>query len=471
VLVLASGAPLPPLSAMLVGQLAAFAGIWMMAAMVFTAYGVTHLEAGRAAILLVFELLAAVISAMWIAGERLTGVEWIGAALIVAPRCWKPAQTPIARKNRMKETSMNRLTWVEYKAACARNAHRVPAGGRARAARAAPAAGYRRPTRRGGGPRRRGEAAGLVAPALAYGYKSQPKCGGGQHFPGTTSLDAQTLAHTVRDCIREFARHGVEKLVIVNAITRTSVPDRRHRPGDARAGGKAPLTIMRMEYWTSSRRPRSPKCFRRLPGYALEHAAVIETSMMLHYHPQLVRLERIPSDPPADFPPYDIYPTRTEWVPPSGVLSSAKAATPEKGKRCGRSLGANRARRAQGACVIERPMPAIAPVKTALLVIDMQRDFLQPDGYAAKAGLDIAPLRAAIGPVSAVLAAARAAGLSIVHTREGHLPDLSIARPTSSSQPPGRRRDRSKGPLGRLLVRGEYGHISWTSCARCPTKS
>ena len=83
VLVLASGAPLPPLSAMLVGQLVAFAGIWMMAAMVFTAYGVTHLEAGRAAILLVFELLAAVISAMWIAGERLTGVEWIGAALIV----------------------------------------------------------------------------------------------------------------------------------------------------------------------------------------------------------------------------------------------------------------------------------------------------------------------------------------------------------------------------------------------------
>jgi len=82
-LVLASGAPLPPLSATLVGQLVAFAGIWMMAAMVFTVYGVTHLAAGRAAILLVFELLAAVISAMWIAGERLAGVEWIGAALIV----------------------------------------------------------------------------------------------------------------------------------------------------------------------------------------------------------------------------------------------------------------------------------------------------------------------------------------------------------------------------------------------------
>jgi drug/metabolite transporter (DMT)-like permease len=83
-LVLASGTALPPLSAAVLGQLAAFAGIWMMAAMAFTAYGVTHLEAGRAAILLVFELVAAVISAMWIAGERLEGIEWIGAALIVA---------------------------------------------------------------------------------------------------------------------------------------------------------------------------------------------------------------------------------------------------------------------------------------------------------------------------------------------------------------------------------------------------
>jgi drug/metabolite transporter (DMT)-like permease len=54
----------------------------MMAAMFLTVYGVTHLEAGRSAILLVFELVAAVVSAMWIGGERLDGLEWIGAALI-----------------------------------------------------------------------------------------------------------------------------------------------------------------------------------------------------------------------------------------------------------------------------------------------------------------------------------------------------------------------------------------------------
>jgi drug/metabolite transporter (DMT)-like permease len=82
-LVLATGASLPSLSPMLLGQLGAFAGVWMMAAMAFTAYGVTHLEAGRSAILLVFELVVAVVSSMWIAGDRLNDIEWIGAALIV----------------------------------------------------------------------------------------------------------------------------------------------------------------------------------------------------------------------------------------------------------------------------------------------------------------------------------------------------------------------------------------------------
>jgi nicotinamidase-related amidase len=99
------------------------------------------------------------------------------------------------------------------------------------------------------------------------------------------------------------------------------------------------------------------------------------------------------------------------------------------------------------------------PERTALLVIDMQRDFLHPDGYAAQAGLDIAPLRAAIGPVGAVLEAARAACLTVIHTREGHLPDLSDCPPYKLAR--SRRAGAgigSQGPLGRLLIRGEYGH-------------
>lgn len=96
---------------------------------------------------------------------------------------------------------------------------------------------------------------------------------------------------------------------------------------------------------------------------------------------------------------------------------------------------------------------------TALLVIDMQRDFCSPHGYAARAGLDVARLAGPIGQIRRLLDAARGAGLLVVHTREGHLPDLSdcpvekMQRSRQAGAPIG-----SVGPMGRLLVRGEYGH-------------
>ena len=112
---------------------------------------------------------------------------------------------------------------------------------------------------------------------------------------------------------------------------------------------------------------------------------------------------------------------------------------------------------------MERPttslLESLAPTHTALLVIDMQRDFLLPEGYAAQAGLDIAPLVATIRPIERLLAAGRKAGLLIVHTREGHAPDLSDCPPYKLER--SRRAGAeigSKGPLGRLLVRGEFGH-------------
>ena len=101
----------------------------------------------------------------------------------------------------------------------------------------------------------------------------------------------------------------------------------------------------------------------------------------------------------------------------------------------------------------------LQPSRTALLVIDMQRDFLDPGGYAAQAGLDISRLRQAITPIRALLAAARHERVSVAHTREGHLPDLSdcppakLERSRAAGAPIG-----SQGPLGRLLLRGEHGH-------------
>ena len=99
------------------------------------------------------------------------------------------------------------------------------------------------------------------------------------------------------------------------------------------------------------------------------------------------------------------------------------------------------------------------PSCTALLVIDMQRDFLDPGGYAAVAGLDISRLRATIEPVQRLLAMARRHELPIIFTREGHRANLSdcppakLARSRAAGAEIG-----SSGPLGRLLVRGERGH-------------
>jgi nicotinamidase-related amidase len=98
-------------------------------------------------------------------------------------------------------------------------------------------------------------------------------------------------------------------------------------------------------------------------------------------------------------------------------------------------------------------------MSTALIVIDMQRDFCSPGGYADTAGMDVQRLREPIANIQRLLQAARSAGLLVVHTREGHLPDLSdcppakLARSVAAGAPIG-----SQGPLGRLLVRGEQGH-------------
>lgn len=89
----------------------------------------------------------------------------------------------------------------------------------------------------------------------------------------------------------------------------------------------------------------------------------------------------------------------------------------------------------------------------------MQRDFLDTRGYVAQAGVDVSLLRVTIEPVQRLLAAARALGIRVIHTREGHRPDLTDLtdfkrrRAAGSGAAIG-----SRGPLGRLLVRGEYGH-------------
>jgi creatinine amidohydrolase len=171
---------------------------------------------------------------------------------------------------------------------------------------------------------------GIVAPTLAYGYRSQPRTGGGSSFPGTTGLDGQTLDLLVRDVVRELAAGGARRIAIVDGHyenemfltdgVELALREFRRDGLDAR--------VVKLRYFEEVADDTIALLWPGgYPGMALEHAALLETSMMLHLRPDLVHLERAPDEPPAAFPPYDVYPANPAWVPPSGALSPPTRAT------------------------------------------------------------------------------------------------------------------------------------------------
>ncbi len=98
------------------------------------------------------------------------------------------------------------------------------------------------------------------------------------------------------------------------------------------------------------------------------------------------------------------------------------------------------------------------PARTALIMIDMQRDFLEEGGFGAALGNDVSLLRRTIAPSQALLGAARAAGMLVIHTREGHRPDLADLPPAKQRRGKLPTPIGTAGPMGRILVRGEPGH-------------
>jgi nicotinamidase-related amidase len=109
--------------------------------------------------------------------------------------------------------------------------------------------------------------------------------------------------------------------------------------------------------------------------------------------------------------------------------------------------------------IAAEPAPlAVDTGKMAIVIIDMQRDFLEPGGFGAALGNDVSLLKAAVGPCRDLLAAARSAGVLVIHTREGHRPDLTDAPPHKVERGDPATRIGAPGPMGRILVRGEPGH-------------
>jgi nicotinamidase-related amidase len=100
----------------------------------------------------------------------------------------------------------------------------------------------------------------------------------------------------------------------------------------------------------------------------------------------------------------------------------------------------------------------LVPGKTALIVIDMQRDFLLPGGFGESLGNDVDQLLKVVPPLADLIAAARSAGIMVIHTREGHQPDLSDCPPAKLDRGAPSKRIGDEGKYGRILIRGEYGH-------------
>src|SRR5262245_9366578 len=113
----------------------------------------------------------------------------------------------------------------------------------------------------------------------------------------------------------------------------------------------------------------------------------------------------------------------------------------------------------QPVTVEAEPYPfAFVPAQCALLIIDMQRDFLEAGGFGEMLGNDVSQLRRTIEPNRRLLAAWRAAGLLVLHTREGHRPDLTDLPEAKRIRGRGKTTIGDQGPMGRILVRGEAGH-------------
>ncbi len=175
----------------------------------------------------------------------------------------------------------------------------------------------------------------IVAPPIMYATNSRPLSGGGQTFPGTTSIRATTFMAQVEDVIREFIRTGFKKMLLLNwhmensnflyeaafqAIKDVASPD---------------IKIMVMEAPFDKLKDETMDFVYEgnFPGWPTEHAGILETSLMMYLKPEYVRKDKIIDDCPKNVVSYDILPIDEErFVAESGCLWKATMSTSEKGR-------------------------------------------------------------------------------------------------------------------------------------------
>ena len=172
----------------------------------------------------------------------------------------------------------------------------------------------------------------VVGPFLPFGYRSRPGSGGGQHFPGTVSLRATPFMSVLEDVLSELKRGGFRNIVLYNwHYENTGFV---YEPAFLVSEQNPELKIVVVEdvfpEFTPERRDQIwPDGF---PGLALEHAAVIETSLWMYHELSAVRIDRMVPDAPQRVVNHDVVLIDTRMSTASGSLSSPMGASAEVGK-------------------------------------------------------------------------------------------------------------------------------------------
>ena len=177
----------------------------------------------------------------------------------------------------------------------------------------------------------------MVLPPIVYGYKAQ---GGGQLFPGTTSLNGTTLINLTLDILRETYRHGGRRYLVLNGHSENVAFLTEAAELFVRDAGETRVVIL--SWWDQVSDEMLDELFAEagFPGWEIEHAATTETSLMQYFAPQLVRGDRIIDGQSEPMPAYSVYPPPDDTIAESGVLYKATDSSREKGEKLAKQVAA-----------------------------------------------------------------------------------------------------------------------------------
>ena len=172
---------------------------------------------------------------------------------------------------------------------------------------------------------------GLILPAIAYGCRPLTTSGCGDLFPGTTSLESMSLVDIAADVLLETHRHGGRRFLILNGHWE-NVPFLVESARRLVSHGED-AKVMVLSWWDVFPEALMEPVFAGagFEGWEKEHAAIVETSLMLHFAPGSVRQDRIIDDGSQRLPLYAVLPQPADIIPQSGICYKATHASGEKG--------------------------------------------------------------------------------------------------------------------------------------------